>query len=154
MRYINRKGEIIDHETWEAHRADESYFYVHRFDNDKVSLTIEWIGRLDDRQVENLFEESYPLFRVSLYNYGADGKPRQDPVNHGDTFATQEECDEFYNKFLTRWAGAEVRTVLDKKSGLWRDKLVVEGNKYGAPGDDGIDIAAPKTETDDDVGGW
>lgn len=155
MRYINRKGETIDKEEWDKLRADESYYIVHRFDNDKVKLIIEWIGRLDDRQVESLYEDMYPLFRVSLYNYDGTGVARQDPVNHGDTFSNEEDCNEFYQEFLIRWAGAEKKEVLDKKSGLWREKLIVQGNKFGEPGDDGSDLAAPKTEDDDDeVGGW
>lgn len=154
MRYINRKGETISKDEWQELREKEDYLYVHRFDNEKVALSIEWVGRLDDRQLANLMEEYWPLYTVSLFNYGADGRPRPDPVNHGDTFATEAECKEFYEAFLIKWAGAEQRSVLDKKSGLWRDRLVVENNKYAEPGEDGTDTAAPATEANDDVGGW
>ena len=148
--YHDRAGNYLSKEAWEEKRKDEEYTLLKKFDNGSVRAFVYWDGEIQD--AADSYRDMWKLFHIEVWNYDHDGKMKPDPVEHMETFPTEESVMEWWKEFLTKWTAAEVREVRNSK-GTWVETFVEEGNIFssGAPGVSD----APQTQPDDgEVGAW
>lgn len=144
--YYDREGEKISLAAWKAKQADESYRQLKAYDNGTVRVTLDWTGRV--RDAANSFQDTWPMFVLTVANYGSDGVLRADPIEDGKTFPDEATALKAYTAFLTRWTESHVET----NGVTGEDELVEEGNTLvpEAPPDPN----RPTTAVDDDIGAW
>ena len=102
MIYLNKEGHRISSKEWHRLRADESYTLVREFSNSKVAVRLMWHGALTSQEYAS-FPETWPVFRMSVRNFGAEGSTYSDPVMDGKTFSTQLKAILAYEEFLCKW---------------------------------------------------
>lgn len=148
--YHDHDGNMMSKEAWQEKRNDEDYRLIKKFDNGEVRAFVYWDGEIKD--AADSWRDTWELFHIEVWNYDHDGKMKEDPVEHMETFPTKESVLAWYEEFLTRWTAAEKREVRNAK-GTWVETFVEEGNIFGS-GAPGVS-EAPQTQPDDgEVGAW
>jgi hypothetical protein len=147
--YFDRDGNSIPLAQWKTYRQDESYALVKQFDNGKVRVILEWMGRVPNPHAS--FPDTWPLFMLMVHNYASDGTLRADPVDDGKTFCNERAAVDFYTTFIAKWTESELEVDLE----TGEEVLVEVGNtlKPVEPPKP-PDPNKPTTDTDDEVGAW
>ncbi|UUZ75462.1 hypothetical protein LP414_27490 [Polaromonas sp. P1(28)-13] len=104
--FVGRDGARITPEDWKAKTADAAYSVVSQYDNGVVQVTLKWVGRVPNP--ENSYPEYWPVFRILVKNYCADGSLSNDPVDNDKTFPTEVAGKAAYEEFLSKWTACEV----------------------------------------------
>lgn len=150
-KYFGKDGAPMDKDAWQQKSQDREYAIIREFDNGEVRCEVAWLGIV--KRVEDLFRDMWPLFEIRLHNYDPSGRMKPDPAWNGKTFPTQAAAEEWYEWFLTQWAGAERVEVRDGKTGKYVEKFIETGNRLAAPTAE--ELAIPATQyTDDEAGAW
>lgn len=144
--YHDREGSKISQAEWKTKRQDSDYSQLKAFDDGRVRVHLEWVGRVRDAM--NSYSDSWPIFLLHVGNYDASGVLRADPIEDNKTFGDEASALKHYTEFLTRWT--ESHTVKNETTG--EEELVEEGNTLAPPVPD--DPNLPTTETDDSFGAW
>lgn len=64
--YKDREGDLIDAARWESLRSDESYSILGNFENEKVKIRAEWVGKPHDPKV---MEEYWEIYSLEVWNW-------------------------------------------------------------------------------------
>lgn len=147
--YFDKDRVPITAQKWLELQKDESYVTRYIFDNAKVRVSIEWIGRMDARDQVGLLPEFWPMFKVRVLNY-VDGSLIADPVEDGVTYGSESAARERVESFLTKWTEC---VYVVKSDGSYR--FVEEGNTLAPPEPPNPD--KPQSDVailDDGVGAW
>lgn len=67
--YKDREGDLIDAARWESLRSDESYSILGNFENEKVKIRAEWVGKPHDPKV---MEEYWEIYSLEVWNWYED----------------------------------------------------------------------------------
>lgn len=147
--YYDRQGEKISLKAWREKLADASYAAVKAFDDGRVRVTLDWVGRV--RDAENSFQDTWPVFVMNVGNYGSDGVLRSDPIENGKTYPDETAALNAYTAFIAKWTESQMEVDLE----TGEEQLVEVGNTL-APVEPPKppDPNRPTTETDDEVGAW
>lgn len=144
--YFSRESHPIGQTTWQEHAHDQDYRECRKYDNGAVSMTLRWIGRVENPQ--NYMPGSLPIFRLDIVNYLQDGMLAQD-VQSGKTFSSEDEANKFFDDFLLKWTSSHMEN----------GKFVEEGNTLVPPPPPSLDepnsdVSDIKGIQDDGVGVW
>jgi len=149
--YVTREGiKLGSLAEWKKLREDKSYVEVRAYDNGDVRAILEWNGRVDDASV---FRDCWPVFKLMVGNYAADGSLWPDPVEYGKTFPTEEAGIAAYEAFIERWTASR----RDAEGALVEeDNNLTPTPPPPPPNPDApaSEVTAIKGMEDDDVGAW
>lgn len=67
--YKDREGDLIDAARWESLLSDESYSILGNFENEKVKIRAEWVGKPHDPKV---MEEYWEIYSLEVWNWYED----------------------------------------------------------------------------------
>lgn len=150
-KYFGRDGRQCQKVEWRRLRDDDAYRIVREYDNEEISISIEWLGAVEN--AESLFPDCYKLFGLHVCNYNSVGNPTKDPVENGRTFPDEAAAIAAYEKFIERWTESQ-----RNEDGV----LVEEGNNLAPPPPPippnpdapSSDVSGIKGIVDDGVGAW
>jgi len=139
--FVDQNGVRITPTEWEEKRANDDYRFIRRFEDDKVRVTVEWIGKVPKSSLQS-FREYWPVFEMRVEN-GTPNGWRLDPADGEQMFGYLDDAVKAYEEFLVRWTECEQDD---------EGKLIEVGNKLTPP-DPNIPTTAA-TELDPEVGAW
>ena len=96
-RYKDREGNLIDNAQWELLRSDQAYSILGNFENEKVKIRAEWIGKPRDPKV---MEEYWEIYELSVWNRH-EGKWIVDPSSRH--YSDEAQMMAKYRSFLKRY---------------------------------------------------
>jgi len=141
MNYYDKNGSPIQHAEWLKLRKDDAYRYIHRYENDRVRVMLEWVGEVPSEKLQT-FREFWPIFRLTVENATPKGWV-VDPADGERTFGVLDEAIEAYQSFLVRW------TECSWDAG---GTFLETGNKLAPPNP--YEPTTQAFELDPEVGAW
>lgn len=158
--YVNRKGTHIAANEWTQKRGNRDYFVVKEYENDTLSVVVEWVGKIQNANV--IPNQYWKVFTVKVGNIIIKGdrpgtfvkKLIADP-QLTEYFTTENEAIDYYCKVLGD------RGLLETFESYEGEITIVEiGNKFtqesvGVVVDLPIASNKPKTNPKDTLfGSW
>lgn len=127
-KYYDKLGAPIDFESYKEKRKDPNYKFVELYDNQKVRLSIEWLGKVPQ---PDIMRDYWPLFQVNVHNGipQADGSIKwAEDGQSGAKFGRVEDARKAYQEFLVEWTECEMK---ETKGGVM--KFVEADNIHEMP---------------------
>lgn len=100
-KFFDKDVQEISQNVFNDLIADDSYRIVNQFQNKRVKLVIEWVGKIEN--ADSTFRPSYKLFIAKQYDWLPSENDWKESIESGTTFATFKAADLFYQDFLLRW---------------------------------------------------
>lgn len=118
---LDKSGTIIYKSEWEARRADQDYWLLHKTESKSGHVvTAEWSGRIDNaHKIPKSKWAPWALEVSFISRFDENGAELDTPTTSRDElaceqFMTLEELEAAYNKFIRRYCGATVYQTLTK----------------------------------------
>lgn len=105
VKFIDKDGNEITQGVFNEYIADDSYRIVRQFQNEKIKVVIEWVGKIEN--ADALFPSCYPLFVAYHFDAITEGnavKTWKESIESGKVFAKQAMAIKHYEEFLTSWS--------------------------------------------------
>ncbi len=122
-KYFDKGGDEISEGIYNDHIANDEYRIVNQFQNDKVKLVIEWVGKIAD--ADSKFPSAYPLFVAKQYDFMPNKNEWSEAMESGTTFSNKKKADAFYEDFLLSWT----ESYIDVETG----EMIETGNQLAPP---------------------
>jgi hypothetical protein len=155
--FVSREGHLLQRTEWTRLRADSSYFLVKEFENDKIAVSVEWLGFT--RNANSVPRAHWKLYRLNVTNIVTTdglGDPLPAPRRTFDPqltreFRTEQEALDAYEDALVRFGGCE---WLPPPAGASGPMFVEHGNKLKPPGPNEVDTRGMDSDIADLAGSW
>ena len=118
---LDKSGAIIYKSEWEARRADQDYWLLHKTESKSGHVvTAEWSGKIENAHRTPKSRWAPWALEVSFISrFDENGAELDEPITSRDElaceqFITLEELEAAYNKFITRYCGVTTHVTLTK----------------------------------------
>ena len=122
-KYFDKGGDEISEGIYNDHIANDEYRIVNQFQNDKVKLVIEWVGKIENADAS--FPSAYPLFVAKQYDFMPNKQEWCESMEFGKVFSNIKKANAFYEDFLLSWT----ESYIDLDTG----EMVETGNQLAPP---------------------
>jgi len=106
-RYYDRDGAPIEKAQWVELRKDPGYVEMKVYDNGKVRVVIQWLGKVV--APDNMDAEYWPLYALEIRNRSDDSWV-PDP-NSGETYGRYSAALGDYQDFLLCWSDSSMEDL-------------------------------------------
>jgi hypothetical protein len=154
--YIDRKRQVISPELYDVLIADDTYRILRRFENDNLSVTLHWDGKirsgvgLDPDQWKPFYLDAINILRTDVLGNAVQvTRLRDDDLS--DKYCTEQEAIDGYEHVLVTNGGCEWMPGHDE-AGNRIQRLYEKGNIFAA-GKDRPQVTS-QTANAEDFNSW